>query len=626
MSIQALAQSLQRKIRSDFPLSSLSDPGFNVDGFLASCYSNKSRDVLELSKSLKRDLESFLESTEKTLSQSISQDFEKLLSVPNMMVGLDSEIEKLFKDSLILKNNLQKISEDSQQTLEKIDKSLIKLKENQENSEKLEETNQFSKIFQEIQEKSKLFYKFLSLPLHSKSKIPYGPLGERISTLLKKLSSFKHLKSSEFLKKKSEFLSNLQKELIELSTNPDHSENVESLLNCYSTLGLEGEVQLFLRDSVIFPKLKSFMPDQSVLLDDTFSIEDFYQNCHNELTHGQLQLFLLHKDSCDILLKSFWKGLFKVLMTKPKLFSPIFSHDYIKCLSQSFLTLNRLSQSALSGKVFISGEDYSEFIEKWNLPTFFELKKTEIVKPLLPLLKSEDLSSFCSQGAGKVYSEALKACLASMIVPELQSRFLRLYFQISSTYCNFIARRFNHQSKTRGSTKEDFLVALNDISFVKQEVLNSPVENEVKEEIQANLQQIIDPCARALTEIITKQCLTTLEGLKNIPSLYRMTGRAMPKNASSFMFEVFTPLKSLDLEVIPKEKIVTKVVLSFIDLHSEVKKEILKVGELINKYNPESQDSEKMTQQLLLDSQEFKNQLSILGFTDENNEAVKHLP
>ena len=151
------------------------------------------------------------------------------------------------------------------------------------------------------------------------------------------------------------------------------------------------------------------------------------------------------------------------------------------------------------------------------------------------------------------------------------------------------------------------------------------MDQEVKEEIQISLQQIIDPCSRALTEIVTKQCLGHVEGLKTIPSLFRMTGRSMPKYPSAFISEILSPVKGFDFEFISREKIVTKVVLAFIDVVCEVKKEIVKVGDLIVKYNPDSQDKEKMTQQVLIDIEEFKNQLEILGFTIENNEAVKHL-
>lgn len=625
MSIQSLAQSLQRKIRSEFPLSHLSESSFSIEHFLSSCYSNKSKDVLELSKSLKKDLESFLDSTEKTLSQSISQDFDKILNIPEMMVGIDGEIESLFQESLLVKTNLQIMTESAKGNVDKVVRGIEDLSKSEESFKRKKENEQIDKVLKEFNEKSKMVYEVSQLKVLEKAKVPYGPVVERLAFLIKKVSAFRFVKSSEFMKKRSEFLTWMQKEIIAISIEVDCSDNFESLLQAYSVLGLASEAQMVLRDSVVFPILKSFIPDSNVLLDDTFDIAGFYTSCRKELYEGRLKLFLLHKNVCDVLVKSFWKGLWKSLLTRSKLFSPIFSHDYSNSLIQSVQFLNEICEASEFGTQFRMSADYSEFIEKWNLPTFFELKKTEVIKPLLPLLQSESLNSFCEQGASKVYTNALTTCLSWVIVPELYNKFIRLYFQISSTYCNFITRKLNQQSKSKGNSKEDFILVLNDVDYLRNYIQASYLDQDIKDEIQINLQQIIDPCSRALTEIVTKQCLTHIEGLKTIPSLYRMTGRSMPKYPSAFISEILSPVKGVDFEFISREKIVTKVVLAFIDVVCEVKKEIVKVGDLIGKYNPDSQDKEKMTQQVIIDIEEFKNQLENLGFTSENNEAVKHL-
>ena len=625
MSIQSLASSLQKKIRSDFPLSSLSDPNFNIDSFLSSCLSNKPKDILDTCNSLKRDLESFLGATEKSLSQHITQDFDHLLSIPSLMLTIDSDITSLHNSSISLQSSLQKFVSHSQKVSKSLSDTLQKQKERQVAEEKLRESHSMQKIFSEFDEKFSTLRKFSSFPLAEKALIPYGPLAERVASLVFNLSKVKHYKSAEIGKRRSEFLQFLQKEVAQISVDLESCSNFESLLVCYKTLGLETEVQMILRDSVVYPAVKSFVPDQSLILDDSFNIRQFYQSCTSELKTGKLQLFYLHRNLCDILIKAFWKGIWKVLLAKPKLFSPIFSHDYQNCLTESLQFLQALSKSSESGEDFCKSSEYSDFIDKWNLPTYFELKKTEIIKKILPLLKTDDLAGFCKLGAAGVFSEALKSCTASVLAPELGTKFLRLYFQITSTYCNFVTRKFNQQAKGKGNTKEDLTGVLKDLSDLKAFVDEEELNIEVKTEIQANFQQIIDPCVRTLVEILTKQCLVTVESLKAIPSMYRMTGRSAPIQASPAISQILQPIKGLEIELIPREKIVNKVILSFIDTSQEVKTEIIKVGELLNKYNPDSQDTEKMNKQLALDIEEFKNQLLFLGYTEDNNEIINHL-
>lgn len=624
MSIQSLAYSLQKKIRSDFPLSSLSDPNFNIETFLSSCLSNKPKDILDVCNSLKKDLESFLDSTEKSLSQHITQDLDHLLSIPSLMLTIDSDISSLHNSSQSLQSSLRKFALHSEKVSNTLSDTLARNQAQREAKEKEKESQTMQKVLLEIDEKFLMLRSFCELPLDKKALIPYGPLAERVAWQISAISKLKHLKSSEAGKKRSEFLSFLQKEVTQISVDLASGDNFESLLECYKTLGLESEVQMILRDSVVFPGIKSLIPDQNMLLDDSFDIQQFYQSCLSELKTGKFQLFYLQRNSCEILIKAFWKAVWKVLLTKPKLFSPIFSHDYHKCLTESLQFFTSLANDTQSSN-FLASTEYIDFIEKWNLPTYFELKKTEIIKSLLPLLKAESLTEFCKLNPAKVYSEALTTCSASVLVPELETKFLRLYFQITSTYCNFVTRKFNQQAKGKGNTKEDLVGVLKDICVLKVFVDSEKQDSQVKDEIQANFQQIIDPCVRTLVEILTKQCLTTLESIKTIPSMYRMTGRSHPIHASPTISQILIPVKGLELELLPKDKIVNRVILSFIDICQEVRSEIKKVGELLNKYNPESQDTEKMKKQLDLDIEEFKNQLLLLGFTEDNNEIVSHL-
>lgn len=285
----------------------------------------------------------------------------------------------------------------------------------------------------------------------------------------------------------------------------------------------------------------------------------------------------------------------------------------------------KLAQNLKDSAGFRKSQDFQEFLEKWNLPTFFELKKNEIIKPLLVPLKCEDLSDFILSVPSSLYSKALNQCLESTIVPELHPKFMRLLFQIISTYSNFITRKLNSQTKLKGISVDDLVIMVKDISSLKFSVCSLAVDQAVKDEIESSLKQLLDPCIRALIENISKLCIQNLESIRTIPSSFRMTGRSMPSLPSAFVSNFFQPLKLICVDNLPREKIVNKVLVAYVEIVQETKQEIIKVNEVIAKYNPDSQDTSKMIKQLELDQVELVKELENLGFTAENNEIVRQI-
>ena len=259
------------------------------------------------------------------------------------------------------------------------------------------------------------------------------------------------------------------------------------------------------------------------------------------------------------------------------------------------------------------------------MPTFFELKKNEILKPLLNTIKSKDLASFIILSPSSIYSKALVACLDSILIPELYPKFLRLIFQIISTYCNFISRKLNNETKSKGIEADILLQLIQDINLLKNFIIELQLSANAKQEIENSLQQLLDPCIRGISEITTRHCISNLESIKTIPSLYRMTGRDMPNNPSAFIFSIFKPMKMIEIDLLPKDKIINKVLIKYIEIIHETKQEISKIGDLIQIYNPDSLDTQKMLKQIELDEEAFLRELESLGFTIENNEIIRQL-
>lgn len=639
MSIHDIALSLQRKIRSDFPLSMLGEKSLNMEKFLVSCFSGRSKDILETSKSLKKDLEIFLESTEKSLSQHITQDFDKLLSIPSLMLNLETDISDIYSESLKYYNAIHKLNSESPSTIEEIHKSLDDMAlQNQKRIEN-ENSSKLRLYFNEIQKKILIYKECSSLPFDQKSSIMYGPIAERISKLFLYCDNLDQNHSlSELIKFKSEFLLIMQREAVLWSCEPSIPEHFKCILESYKNLMLEVEIQMILRDNVVYPVLNSLMPSQNSLTDEQIDLNEYFSKILNEVYNGKLSLFVKFSNDCDILIKCVWKASIKVLQTKTKIFSPIFSQDYQLSLLKSIQFSEEIGSNLTDPKSFRSSSDFQEFLEKWNLPTFFELKKNEIIKPLLILLKSEDLESFISFSPSGVYLTALSQCIESILIPELYQKFLRLFLQTLSTYCNFVTRKLNSQMKSKGINADDLSNLIKDINSLKKSIIDvllvlkdskklldfDQIMDQVRQEAESSLHQLLDPCLRALGESITKLCIANLQSIKTIPTIYR-TGKTMPTGPSAFVASFLQPLKVVSVDILPKEKIINKILLDYIKIVQETKQEILKAGELLTKFNPDSLETVKMNKQLELDKEKFITDLASLGFTSENNEIINQI-
>ncbi|OMJ89091.1 hypothetical protein SteCoe_8813 [Stentor coeruleus] len=629
MSIHDIASSLQRKIRSDFPLYMLSEKNFNIENFLLSCYSTKSKDLLETSKALKKDLENFLESTEKSLSQHITQDFDKLISIPSLLLSIESEIADLCKESSTYSTILMKANNEAENTVVKVVDILHQDEIIEEQLRKQKNLEKINQNLQEINCKMIQLKDLVSLPINIKLTIPYGPIIERISKLLSQceelIDNNNNEKALEISRIKTDYLRHLEKELILYASQNSDIINFISILESYKNLGFETEAQIILRESVVYPIVKKFLPKSDNLLDDSFNIIEFFDKILVEFNTGKFIVFRIYADYCDILVKSFLKAVIKVLSLKGKIFSPVFSQDYQLSLIKSIEFTECVGKALNDYEMFRNSSDFSEFLEKWNLPTFFELRKTEIIKPLMQVLKAENITDFLALNPSGYYIKAIEQCLESIIIPEMYPKFLRLLFQITSTYSNFITRNLNSQTKTKGISIDDLVNLVKDIQALKTSISIYTLIENVKLEIETILQQLIDPCIRGLIESISKMCINNLESIKTIPSLYKMTNRAMPFSPSSFASSFFQPLKLININDLPKEKIVNKVILAYIEIVQETKNEIAKVAEMIEKYNPDSQDCEKMRRQLDIDKGFFLEELNNIGFTSENNELINQI-
>lgn len=263
-----------------------------------------------------------------------------------------------------------------------------------------------------------------------------------------------------------------------------------------------------------------------------------------------------------------------------------------------------------------------------NLPTFFELKKKEIINPLFRLLKSESLEAWLAQTPSDIYVNALTICWdKNLQIEHLKFRFLKLSLQIIATFVTFITRNLNLQLKSGGIGIDTLVILVKEVSNLKDKLKDIEMPEDVLAEKENSLQQLLEPCNRGLAENLTTKCLSNLESIRSIIASYRMTNRPPPTQPSSFVSSFLQPLKQNILDTISKQKVVEKILIRYLDIINETKEEIRRSRELLGKYNQNSavSDQEKMMKQIEVDGKYFLSELEELGFTHENNEVIAQI-
>jgi len=608
MSIQKQAESLKKRLKCQFPLEKLGSKDFQVKDFLESCFVGKGEDLFMLAEQLKGHLKETISTTEKELAGLIQADFDSMLSVPSMLSDFDQEISELFEESSALNQELNILHVKAKEVCSKAKDALQKDQEKQ--------TWTKTKQNQELLERHKSELQEKLVELQKASGLTHGAVFERMSVLLKEC--FKILGEnydSSLYQVKSDFLYLASKELLTWSCEVKAKRYLFCILKAYSNLSLLGEAKAILRDQTVLPVALRILESSKVpnSIDLQIDLNSFFAALKKEVTSGQLKLFLEEN-----LVKSFWSGVVKALDRIPNFYSPAFPSEYLERLSKCTEFVEFLSQTTDIKQT----EEFSNFLSKWNLSTFFDMVKSEITAPILPLLKEPNLEAFLSHKPSKVYTSALESLWSQAgALPYLEKKFQRLSLQIISTYLNYATKSLNALSKSEGIGIQSLSALIHETKEI-QRLLRMPPG--FQEESFKILQNVVDPCTRCLSEAVTRQCLSNIESLRTIPAIYRMSNKPFPDKPSPFVESFLKPLKQL-LVPVPKQVTLEKVCVRYLEVVNETLEAIHRSGDLMGKLKENLPEQKaKMTSQLKLDSAFFIEEVEQLERV-EQVEVIKQI-
>ncbi|CAG9327012.1 unnamed protein product [Blepharisma stoltei] len=627
MSVQELAHSLQRKLRSEFPLHLISESNLNIDDFLSSCFAGRTHNLFNSASLLKQDLKAYLDSTQKSLSHHIQMDFDKLIKIPDLLLEFEEEIQVLHKSASEFCEETNLIYQRARDAASKAAEAIKIDNEEQANLKKKRESEKIEMNLSEVEAKLPALRQVSNECMNNDTSLNHGALFERISRALAGVGEIlKGGYNALYSQLKSDFLLLLSRELVAWSTSKKAERHFKCLLRSYKHLNLESEAQVLLRDKSVLPILNDLISGAKV--QDTIDLTLYFKLIQEELSNGRLILYISAAPICNILLKSLWSAVFKSISNIPTVYLPTFQQEYLQSISVTMKFIDYLASHLPNPAQFKDSQEYQEFKDRLNLPTFFELKKKEIIGPLCKLLKSESLEILLSQNPSEAYIAALKVCWDKALqIEHLKARFMKLSFQIVSTFVNFITRNLNFQSKNQGVGIDILVLLVKEVKTLKERISEIEMGAEVLLEKESLLQNLLDPCTRCLAEALTRQCLSNLEAIRSIPASYRMTNRPSPINPSPFVGSFLQPLKQINLESGSKQRVVEKILIRYLELVNETYQQIRKSGELLSKYTPNAaeSDQEKMMKQIEIDTKFVLDDLEGLGFTEENSELIAQL-
>lgn len=215
MSVQELAHSLQRKLRSEFPIHSLSETNLNIDEFLSSCFAGKTHNLFSTASLLKQDLQAYLDSTQKSLSHHIQLDFDKLIRIPDLLIDFEVEIQSLHKNATEFCEEINVINQRAKESTLKITQCILSNKNEQLLKKGKQEIDQIEINLNEIESKLPGLKSMSIECMNIEQNLNHGALYERIGKIMSQTDILlKGNYNSLFSQLKSDYLLLISKELV----------------------------------------------------------------------------------------------------------------------------------------------------------------------------------------------------------------------------------------------------------------------------------------------------------------------------------------------------------------------------------------------------------------------------
>lgn len=495
---------------------------------------------------MRDDLGLYLKVLRSAMIELINQDYQDFVSLSAELVDLDQKIETIRKPLVSLREEILTVQGTLTGTMEDITESLKEKQKVLADEKRLLDMEAGQQAVAKVK-----------VELEKK---PCLMLLERIALNVVQVQHIIRSYSIEGdLKRESVAIERLLLDALnqKFLASLEDPKSLEKCLKIYAMLDQRGEAEVVFRRQIVVPRMKELITE-TALQNNPRGVAGIYDQII-EFIHARMNHLLesaKHVPGFKFLYKGFWCEVEqKIEVNMISIFAPgnpdIFHQKFV-------CTMEFLSQiEALAEPDFRDCVEYKNFIAKWNLPVYFQIRFQEIGSIMEGACSKDfNVGLIASENDLKVlpFPTTLicidKAWAEGVFLPQLFGKFLKLTLQFLSRLTTWLDHAVEVPLDDPALTKASFLMLLYiDIvsfeskfpSIVSKVMAHCPLANHEEpirkcfNDAQGALTQRLAGIEAKIALDLVSNSLPYIKQVNDIPRLYRKTNREIPAKNCAYV-------------------------------------------------------------------------------------------
>ncbi|BET00757.1 conserved oligomeric Golgi complex [Nesidiocoris tenuis] len=525
---------------------------FSVDEFLQE---HRNRANLE---TLRDDLGAYLQVLRSAMIDLINKDYADFVDLSSNLIGLDKGINRIQLPLGQLREELIQVKQSLEGAMNEVNNQLAVRRELRDRRRSL---RSLSRVCDSIK---KLKGLLVTQENETKSVQPLvleRATSEYIQLVVNSQRSARDLKDpdSKDCQLVNQLLMDACRQLFLESVNSGE-ERRHSLYQClsfYNTLNRVDNVHQLYRKDVVSPVMRQLI-NRNTLAKMPGGLSALYGKIL-DFTDGEMKILIevsqkfnsdVNEKKYDFLLESFWPEVEERIGTElQSLFASGDPDDFYQRYQNTLSFLESLiSRSKIGRNSSHQLSKFDSFMDKWNLPVYFQLRFQEIVRRIEKAIASEtvfsDGESWKLNVTDVVHGCLLRCWEDGVFLLPLAHKFWKLTLQIVSRYVTWIKKTLQNVD-VKGKTDLNFFVALysdvesmekrlpevRDLAAAKFVSTSDETINLLSQslsETAAELKRLLDDISQTIVKGLSSELLSYLRQVNDIPRLFRRTDRDAP--------------------------------------------------------------------------------------------------
>ncbi|KAK0086234.1 hypothetical protein PV325_003542 [Microctonus aethiopoides] len=552
-------------------------PDFEIDNFLQE---HRKYATLE---TMRDDLGVYLKILRSAMIELINKDYADFVNLSKDLIGLDKAIDQLQSPLGQLREEIMQIC----QTLDTATKEMTNgLEEHRRIREQKQCMHSLGRVYKSVAKlKQILESNFVKLDTLERAATEYNQLRFHM-TRCKEYIHDELNKNCEKLE--IQLMDCLSLQLLVFIENPE-IDNLSRCLSIYVTLDKIDEAENLVRKKIVSTSIENIIVEKNIN-SEPLGLQGLYNKLLNILDNEMKQLFeatsqpdKLSGRDFNFLVNSFWPEVEeKIELRLKSIFAPGNPELFHQRYKESLEFIKKLEAKCSNPNILLQLKHhplYSQFLKKWNLPVYFQIRFQEIAgsveqilcQPVSPTSIKNNVTTINENQFALHATEIAWECILriwsdEIFLPQLLHQFWKLNLQINSRYRTWIvdalkqpwivaSRPSNIGSNViepEGPSQIEFFVCLytdaTKFSEKLHTILNivlSKLDN-VKPIIVELLNESLDDSRQSLksdlpeiSNEIVQQLLTksspNLKQVSDIPRLFRRTMRERPTQPCAYV-------------------------------------------------------------------------------------------